>query len=150
MNTNRKALDAYGSVSLEHQIESASPHALVVMLFDGAIKSINLAKFHIQQGRIADKGMAVSKAISIIEDGLRASLEKGEGNELAENLDALYEYAAHQLLWANLHNDAAVLDEIGNLMNDLRASWLSIKPEFQSESQAADVQNHGRLIHGRV
>jgi flagellar protein FliS len=137
MITNKKAMNAYGSASLDHQVESASPHRLVVMLFDGAIKAINVAKFHLQQKNVAEKGKAITKAIAIIEEGLRLSLDKSSGGELAENLDALYEYAAHQLLMANLRNEDALLDEILLLLNDLKASWVSIDPVLQPAADSA-------------
>ena len=130
MMINKKALNAYGSTSLEHQVESASSHRLVVMLFDGAIKSINMAKFYLEQNNIPEKGLALSKAIAIIEEGLRLSLDKSIGGDLAENLDALYEYAAHQLLMANLRNDSEIMDQILMLLNDLKSSWASIDPSL--------------------
>lgn len=58
-----------------------------------------------QNGAIADKGMAISKAIAIIQEGLRLSLDKDKGGELAANLDALYDYMGHRLLQANLRTD---------------------------------------------
>lgn len=152
MITNKKALNAYGSASLDHQVESASPHRLVVMLFDGAIKSINLAKFYLQQGNIPEKGKAITKAIAIIEEGLRLSLDKSIGGELAENLDALYEYAAHQLLMANLRNDEALLDQVLHLLNDLKTSWASIDPAAQNADNPAGSSETVRntLSYGRA
>ncbi|WP_157670903.1 flagellar export chaperone FliS [Chitinibacter sp. GC72] len=151
MIVNRKAINAYGSTSLECQVEAASPHQLVVMLFDGVIKSINIAKFHLQQGNVAEKGMALTKAIAIIEEGLRLSLDINSGGELAENLDALYEYSAYQLLQANLKNDESILDQVLSLMNDLRASWLSINPAIGTTNRpdealinSANILSYGR------
>ncbi|QZA79199.1 flagellar export chaperone FliS [Deefgea tanakiae] len=131
MLAKKKALQAYGVASIDDQVASASPHRLVVMLFEGAIKSINMAKFFLEQGNVPEKGLAITKAIAIIEEGLRLSLDKSAGGELAENLDALYEYAAHQLLVANLRNDAQILDQVLTLLNDLKSSWASIDPSLQ-------------------
>lgn len=150
MLANKRALSAYGSESLDHQVESASPHRLVVMLFDGAIKAINLAKFHLQQGSVAEKGKAITKAIAIIEEGLRISLDKEVGGELAENLDSLYEYAAHQLLMANLRNDETLLNQVLQLLNELKSAWASIDPAAQATvGDAADVAKN-ILSYGRV
>lgn len=150
MLANKRALSAYGSESLDHQVESASPHRLVVMLFDGAIKAINLAKFHLQQGNVAEKGKAITKAIAIIEEGLRISLDKEVGGELAENLDSLYEYAAHQLLMANLRNDETLLDQVLLLLNELKSAWASIDPAAQTTvNDATDVAKN-ILSYGRV
>ncbi len=147
---NKKAINAYGSSSLEHQVEAANPHQLVVMLFDGAIKSINIAKFHMQNGNIAEKGMALTKAIAIVEEGLRLSLDKSVGGDLAENLDALYEYSAYQLLQANIKNDEQILDQVLVLMNDLRSSWLSIDPVLSSTLQQQAPTTSGAAVYGKV
>lgn len=147
---NKKALQAYGAASIDDQVAMASPHRLVVMLFDGAIKSINLAKFNLQQGNIAEKGKAITKAIAIVEEGLRISLDKSVGGELAENLDALYEYAAHQLLVANLRNDEALLDQVLNLLNELKSAWASIDPAVQYTNNDADAAVQSVVNYGRV
>ena len=152
MNTNKKALSAYNASSLDDQVSSASPHRLIVMLFDGAIKSINLAKFYLQQGNIPEKGRSITQAIAIIEEGLRLALDKKSGGELVENLDSLYEYAAHQLLTANLRNDEVLLDQVLQLMNDLKSAWLSIEhsPQIGEQKDAAVGVTQGTLSYGRA
>ena len=124
----RKAINAYGKQDLATQVEAASPHRLILMLFEGAIKSCHLAKLHMQNGAIADKGMAMTKAIAIIQEGLRLSLDKEAGGDLAANLDALYEYMGHRLLQANLRNDVSMLDEVLGLLAGLKESWEQIDP----------------------
>ncbi len=139
---NAKALKAYGVASLDEQVATASPHRLIVMLFEGAIKSINLAKFHFQHGNVAEKGRSITKAIAIIEEGLRLSLDKSIGGELVENLDALYDYCAHQLLLANLRNDIQILEDILVLLNELKQSWESIDPAVSSTTQNSLLANY--------
>ena len=150
MNPNRKALSAYNASSLDDQVSSASPHRLIVMLFDGAIKAINMAKFYLQQGNIAEKGRSITQAIAIVEEGLRLSLDKKTGGELAENLDALYEYVAYQLLTANLRNDESLLDQVLQLMNDLKSAWVSIEHGAQSAQQPPADPTQGILSYGRA
>lgn len=128
MGMRKAAMNAYGKQDLAAQVEAASPHRLIVMLFDGAIKACNLAKMHMRNGAIADKGMAITKAIAIVQEGLRLSLDKEAGGELAANLDALYDYMGRMLLQANLHNDEAKLDEVAELLAGLRESWVQIDP----------------------
>jgi flagellar protein FliS len=147
---NKKALKAYGAASIDDQVATASPHRLVVMLFDGAIKSINMAKFQMQQGNVAEKGQLITKSIAIIEEGLRLSLDKTAGGELADTLDALYEYAAYQLLQANIKNDEQILDQILVLMNDLRASWLSIDPLLAVSAQQQVPTTGESAVYGKV
>lgn len=139
MGMRKAALNAYGKQDLAAQVEAASPHRLIVMLFDGAIKACNLAKLHMRNGAIADKGMAITKAIAIIQEGLRLSLDKEVGGELAANLDALYDYMGRMLLQANLHNDEAKLDEVASLLSDLKESWEQIDPaKAATPSPSAD------------
>jgi flagellar protein FliS len=124
--TMKRGVNAYANVGLETGIASASPHKLIVMLYDGALVALLGAKTNIAAGNIAAKGAAISKAITIIDNGLRASLDKNAGGEIAENLDALYDYMSRRLLQANLKNDVAVLDEVHGLLADLRGAWVAI------------------------
>jgi flagellar protein FliS len=127
---------AYAKVGMETGVVAASPHRLIVMLFDGAIIATRTALKEMQATNIAAKGQAISKAISIIDCGLRASLDKSVGGEIASNLDALYEYMSHQLLLANLNNDTARLEEVIKLLSDLKEAWCSID-ETQEDAQPA-------------
>jgi flagellar protein FliS len=117
---------AYSKAGVEAKSETASPHELVIMLFDGALASIASATHHIQAGNIAGKGESISKAIEIIESGLNASLDYRTGGELAERLGALYEYMCSRLLHANLRNDKAALEEVSGLLRDLKSAWEEI------------------------
>jgi flagellar protein FliS len=120
-------LKKYVDVGVETSVISADPHKLIQLLYQGALLSIAAAKNHMLRKEIASKGKSISQAISIIDSGLRASLNKEVGGELAKNLDALYEYMSRRLFYANLHNDTAVLDEISSLLVELRGAWESIK-----------------------
>jgi flagellar protein FliS len=117
---------SYSKVGLETGVTSASPHKLIVMLFDGALLAVRSAALHMRAGEIAKKGSAISKAINIVENGLRASLDKEAGGEIAEGLDSLYDYIARRLLSANLANDVTILDEVQALLMDLKGAWDAI------------------------
>ncbi len=126
-----KPTAAYERVSLDTSIESADPHRLILMLFDGAAAALNAAKFSMQNNDIPAKGAAISKAIDIIDNGLHASLDVEAGGELAERLAALYEYMASRLIWANLKNDKAVLEEVQGLLGEIHDAWRQIAPDKQ-------------------
>lgn len=125
--TARKGANAYAKVDIETGVLAATPHKLIAMLFDGAKMAIDRAVLHIQNNEITAKGRAISHAISIINDGLRASLNKQVGGEIALSLDALYEYMSNRLLEANLTNDLAILTEVSGLIVELRDAWLAIE-----------------------
>lgn len=124
--TNSRGVNAYAKVGLETGVSAASPHKLIVMLYDGALAAIATAGVQMGAGNIQEKGKAISKAIQIIDNGLRASLDKEVGGEIAANLDALYEYMSSRLLHANLNNDQQALDEVRGLLADLRDTWNQI------------------------
>ncbi len=118
--------NAYAKVGIETGVSAASPHKLIVMLFEGAMVAVTTALQHMKAGNIPGKGQSISKAIMIIDGGLRASLDKKEGGEIAMNLDALYEYMSNRLLVANLKNQPELLEEVYRLLKDLSEAWDAI------------------------
>ena len=122
----QRGVNAYAKIGLETSVISASPHKLIVMLYDGALVAIKSATSHMALGHIAEKGAAISKALDILNNGLRASLDKQAGGEIAENLDTLYVYMMERLLTASLTNEPAILEEVRTLLLDLRDAWMQI------------------------
>lgn len=123
---------AYAQVSLESAVRSADPHRLVLLLFEGAATAMSMAKLHMQNNQIAERGANISKAIDIIANGLRASLNIEEGGELAERLAALYDYIVQRLLWANMKVDVVALDECIGLLGEIHSAWAEIAPGKES------------------
>lgn len=117
---------AYQRVDKDSGVAAADPHGLVLMLFDGALEAIRLAESHFAAGRIADKGQALGKAVRIVEEGLKASLDRNAGGALAAQLAGLYDYASLRLLQAHLRNDHEALGEVAGLLSSLRDAWASI------------------------
>lgn len=129
----RNPVAAYASIGIETSVPDADPHQLILLLFAGAKLSISVAKIHMEQGHIAEKGSSISKAIDIITNGLNASLDHEKGGDLTIKLGALYDYMAQRLLWANLKNNTAALDEVTQLLSELHSAWAEIAPSKQSE-----------------
>lgn len=117
---------AYARVGVESGVMSASPHQLIVMLFDGASASIRAARIHMQSGNTVEKGKSISKALDIINNGLVAALDQEKGGEIAERLGSLYDYIARLLLAANLRNDEESLDNAERLLDDIASAWRDI------------------------
>lgn len=122
------AVKQYKQVGAHSGVEAASPHRLIQMLLEGALEKINLAKGYMERNDVALKGSHISWAISII-DGLRMSLDKEAGGEIAENLDALYDYMGRRLAEANLDNNVAMLDEVADLILEIKSAWDAIPEE---------------------
>jgi flagellar protein FliS len=121
-----RGASTYAEVGIETGVVSASPHELVLMLFDGATTSVSTALLHMRRGNLEEKGHAISKAIAIIENGLRASLDKNVGGPMVQSLDSLYEYMTHRLCMANLKNQPEQLEEVCRLLCELKVAWASI------------------------
>jgi flagellar protein FliS len=124
--SNSSVISQYLRIGVQTSVESASPHRLIQILLDGALSRISIAGGHMKREEIPEKGAQISWAISII-DGLRGSLNKEAGGEVAENLDRLYEYMSRRLLEANLRNDAGALEEVHGLLSEIRSAWMDIE-----------------------
>lgn len=138
--SSQRGANAYAKVGLETGVVAASPHKLIVMLFDGALAAVRAAALHMKAGDIEKKGLAISKAITIIEDGLRASLDKEAGGDIAVSLDSLYQYISSRLVSANLANQVDMLDEVQALLADLKGAWEAIGDSAAPPPKAAPVR----------
>ena len=117
---------AYRQVGMETGIDSANPHRLILMLFDGVTLAISDARQHMAAGNVAEKCAAISRATAIIEDGLRLSLDMERGGAIALQLRDLYDYMARRLVEANASNSQEMLSEIFSLLSELRSAWVQI------------------------
>jgi flagellar protein FliS len=142
----KRGVNAYANVGLETGVSAASPHELIVMLYDGALVAVLSALTNMKAGNVAAKGAAVSKAISIIDNGLRAALDKEAGGEIAAGLDTLYEYMSARLLHANLNNQPEALEEVHKLLADLRDAWSAIAPQAAKPAPAAPSAARPTLV----
>ncbi|EIB98451.1 MULTISPECIES: flagellar export chaperone FliS [Pantoea] len=117
---------AYAKIGVESAVMSASQQQLVVMLFDGALSALIRARLFMQDGNIEGKGTSISKAINIIEAGLKEGLAENSGDELADNLLDLYNYMTRRLLQANLHNDVEAVGEVEGLLRNIADAWKEV------------------------
>ena len=121
MNTY-EAMEQYRQVGVRSDIPDASPYRLVQMLMQGALDKLAAAKGCMARGDIAGKGSNISGVISIV-DGLRASLDKDTGGQIALNLENLYLHIIQQLLQANIDNDAVIIDKVYRLIAQIKSAW---------------------------
>jgi flagellar protein FliS len=119
------AAQSYASVKVHSSVETASPHRLIQMLFEGALERIAQAKGAMLQNQIARKGELIGKATAIV-GGLQGSLNDKDGGNLAANLDGLYDYIIRRLSQANFENNPDYLDECGRLLGEVKSAWDAI------------------------
>lgn len=126
-----RATGSYANIGLETEIMGASPERLISLLFRGAQTALAQARHHLHNGNVAERGKALSKAIDIVESGLKASVDTERGGEVARHLIAAYELIVRDLMQANLHQNEAKLDSAEALLNNLAEAWhIAADPQF--------------------
>ncbi len=124
MNAQR-ALSTYGNVKNVTGAATANNVELIMMLFDGLIESLSLARGHIQHGTIEHKSKALQRASRIVL-GLQNALDVEKGGDLANNLSDLYTYVVRRLIDINAYNDLQALDEVSSMMVEIRNAWQQV------------------------
>jgi flagellar secretion chaperone FliS len=118
----------------ENQIMSASPEKILLMLYDGAIRFTRQAIYGIEEENLALFHQGIKKSMAIITE-FSNSLDHTIGGEIAENLDALYDFMIRELTKANLYKDIEKLRVVEGLLVDLRATW----------GEAAEINSHAQV-----
>ena len=131
----------YARVGVETTALSATPHRLISMLFDGLDTEIAKARHYMTENQVAAKGAAISKAISIIESGLKAGLDPvaggADGAQLVEHLSELYDGLVVRLVKANLRNDPLLLDQVAQLLEPVSSAWRELALRVPVAPEAA-------------
>jgi flagellar secretion chaperone FliS len=120
--------EQYRAVGTSTAVSQADPHQLVMLLFDGAIAAVLQARHALATGDTATKGSCISRAMRIIDEGLKASLESRGDPALEENLRTLYEHMVARLFQGNVRGDDGALEEVARLLGELRTAWAAIAP----------------------
>jgi flagellar protein FliS len=107
---------------------SESPHRLILMLFDGAIEAVTRTRAHLKANRRGERGETASRAIEIVEMGLKTSLDRKSGGELALSLVDLYDHIARLVLAGSAGSKDEKLAEAARLLAELRDAWSRIAP----------------------
>lgn len=109
----------------EVDTSTATPLHLVVMLYDGAICSLEEARGYMERKDISGRSRAINKCTAILSE-LQASLNLREGGDIASSLNRLYEYMKMTLLRAGAEQSIKLVDEVYGLLESLRSSWRQI------------------------
>lgn len=104
----------------QNSIMTASPEELTLMLYNGAIKFINLGKLHIENKEIEKANNAIKRAQDIIAE-LNNTLDMNY--EISHNLGSIYTFILEKLLDANIKKDISFLDEVLPLIEEIRDTW---------------------------
>ncbi len=122
----------YHKVQTDTGVDTASPHRLVAMLFEGFFDACSQARGHIKSGNVEQKCRSLGRAARIVDEGLKAPLDLQAGGELAKDLRDLYAYVTVRLTHANLQSDEAAVDECQRLLRPIQAAWIQIGAQVAS------------------
>jgi len=118
-------------------IKTATPEQVLLMLYEAAIKNSKLAVISIEKKNIAEKCSYIGKVHDIIME-LRNTLDHNKGQEVATQLDALYEFCISQLFKANAGNDVMALQNVTKILTTLHEGWVAAVEEVKKKGK---VQN---------
>lgn len=127
------------------QILTASQEEILLMLYDGAIKFLLIAKKAMAAGDVEKAHNHLIKTQNIITEFM-LSLDMEVGGEVAKNLYSLYEYYNYRLVQANLKHDTAMIDEVIGHLRDLKKTWeqaIDIVAKEEKADQPAEA--YGQL-----
>lgn len=128
----------YARTYRANAILTASPGQLVLMLYDGALKAMALAReaFAQPEGepqRIQNINTHLLKAQAIISE-LQSGLNMEAGGEFARTMHRLYDYHNRRLLEANVRKQVEPVIEVERLVRELRDAWAQMLAQQDSAS----------------
>ncbi len=109
----------------KNAILTASPEKLVVLLYEGAIQSLEKARTILRSGRDVHSpavGEALGKALAILGE-LRASLDMEKGGEISRDLNRLYEFSSDRILAANMERRPEPVEHTLTVLRTLKEGW---------------------------
>ncbi len=107
------------------QIKTANKGKLVVMLYQGCIKFLRLAKKTIEEDDIESSNNYIIRSQDIISE-LMNTLDMERGGEIANNLYQLYDFMNRKLIEANVNKDIEKIEVVEDMMLELLDSWKQI------------------------
>ncbi|MGE4355473.1 flagellar export chaperone FliS [Halothiobacillus sp.] len=116
---------SYRQIDLAAEVEQASPHRLVAMLFEGFLTHVAKAKVAMRTHDYEGKARNVQLAMNILV-GLKGGLSEDASPELANRLYELYDYCERRLLDASARRDESGFDEVDGLIRQIKEAWDAI------------------------
>lgn len=107
---------------IQEHTEEISSHQIISLLMDGALERIDQAVEAYQAANRTDLEILSDKLVAII-NGLRSSLNMAAGGEIAENLDALYEYMVRSITQASDETLVSAFNECSLLLGEIKGGW---------------------------
>jgi flagellar secretion chaperone FliS len=119
--TYKNSFNAYQTT----QVTTATPQKILIMLYEGAIKFIIIARQRMIEKKIAEKGKYIGKAIAIVSE-LMNTLDHDQGGQLAVDIENLYMFVNDKLIEGNIKNDIQCLDDAEKILKTLLTAWQDV------------------------
>ena len=127
------AANAYKNTEIATSVSSANTNELILLVYDRVLENLRLGKKELENNHPGIEEFTV--ASELINLGLLASLNDQKGGEIAQNLRNIYLWAMHSIIDARLTKSCEKVEEIINVLNNLRQAW-----EFIKSPMAVEVQ----------
>lgn len=140
MALRNKFAEQYANNYVETAVSEATPHKLVDMLYEGAVKHLKISKVFFEQKNYEKKSEHINKSLSIIA-ALKTGVDIEKGGDVAQNLFDLYDYCHRMVFKASTANDSPALDEVIDILLSLHDAWRSMPEEFKRASKEQIVRS---------
>ncbi len=130
MAMRKNFAQAYANTAVESIVTEASPHKLVEMLYDNALKNLKLAKIFIERNEFEKKAEHLNKSMATFAE-LKAGIDLDSGKDVAENLLALYDYCHSTIFQASAQNDVQKIDEVIGLIEPISEAWKQMPEQYK-------------------
>lgn len=120
------------------QINTTPKEQILLMLYDGAVRFLHLAKEGFAEKNIEKIHNNIVKTQNIITE-FQVNLDMNAGGEFAQNLFNLYDFLTRQLLIANVKKDEAALDLVIKHVTELRDTWREAVKKFKAEGHSLEA-----------
>ncbi|WP_090143166.1 flagellar export chaperone FliS [Limnohabitans sp. DM1] len=140
LSVHAKAANAYRNMGAVTQVDGASPGQLMMLLFQNLHIQLLRAHKALSDNNIAVKGLALGKAVRILDEGLKAALIKNSEDGFAQSLSDLYGYCAKRLTQANFYNDPLPIEEVLRLMDPIADAWKKVVAEQAQSLRPMEVE----------
>jgi len=127
-------VSAYQSVAAHGSVAAADPHRLVLLLLEGALSRITLARACNDRADRQERNRHLERAVAIVGE-LRACLDLSQG-PLARNLDELYDFVMRQLMLGQLTNDTRGISGAASVLQEIRLAWAALAPDAGAQRVA--------------
>lgn len=104
----------------QQSVNTATPEELTLMLYDGCIKFINIAKIAIEGKDYQTAHKNIIKAEDIITEFI---VTLNMEYEVSKNLKELYVFYYNLLVEANLKKDISILEDVKTFVVEMRNTW---------------------------